>query len=154
MITKENVRDLFDYRDGSLYWKVNHVNDVCPGDRAGCKTESFPYETLGYGRKNFLTHRIIYLWHHGECPSFIDHIDQDKTNNRIENLRPTNKSKNAHNSDHVNSSSGYRGVRKKSDTQYLARIRDNYKEVYLGTYRTAEEASAAYEAKRKQLLSA
>ena len=41
-----------------------------------------------------LEHRMIFLMYHGTIPEMIDHINGDKSDNRIENLRPTNKSLN------------------------------------------------------------
>ena len=51
-----------------------------------------------YGRQvTFLCHRIIYFMHHGVLPDILDHIDRDKSNNSIDNLRPSNNSQNNRN---------------------------------------------------------
>jgi len=38
-------------------------------------------------KKLYLTHRVIFLMHHGYMPVIVDHIDGNPKNNKIENLR-------------------------------------------------------------------
>ena len=40
----------------------------------------------GLGPK--LEHRVVWELAHGECPKYLDHINRDKTDNRLANLRP------------------------------------------------------------------
>ena len=86
-LTKQVVQSLFDYKEGKLFWKENRARGkIKAGDEAGCLT-SKGYRRLMIGYKEYPTHRIIYLWHHGYIPEVVDHINNDPLDNRIENLR-------------------------------------------------------------------
>ena len=94
MITAENVKDLFDYRDGKLIRKHGRYSGVVKGT----KTKA-GYLVFRSGKNNtYYYHRVVWLWHNGGWPVHqIDHIDQDKTNNSIENLRDVTQSVNNYN---------------------------------------------------------
>lgn len=95
----------------------------------------------------YFAHRLAYAFMTGEWPeSDIDHIDGIKSNNRWENLRGATTSQN-----HANmriqprSKSGFKGVSPNNGgPRWKAEITKNYKQFYLGTFDTAEEAHAAY----------
>ena len=93
----------------------------------------------------FLTHRLVWLCHHGEWPLFLlDHINGDKTDNRIENLREVTHAQNIQNSRVSKSSrTGARGV-VLIGKRFYGRIRHDGKVYSLGGYRTKEEAMGAY----------
>ena len=79
MITKDNVKDLFDYRDGKLIRKHGRYAGVVKGT----KTQA-GYLMLKSKDTLHYYHRVVWLWHNGDWPvRQIDHIDQDKTNNSI-----------------------------------------------------------------------
>lgn len=87
MLTQEYVRGLFDYRDGKLFWKVRKATHTIIGNEAGHLKRSDNYTTISIDRKHYTVHRLVFLYHHGYLPEFVDHIDGDRTNNCIENLR-------------------------------------------------------------------
>ena len=94
----------------------------------------------------FGAHRVAWALHYGYSPpNLIDHINGITTDNSISNLRDANFSVNAQNQTRAskNSSTGIIGVisRKK---KFLSVICKNYKQIYLGTYATKEEAQHAY----------
>ena len=96
MITQQQVLELFEYRDGDLYWKVKPAKQVAVGAKAGCKN-SHGYCVVRVNKVLYGIHRIIFLMHHGHLPEYIDHADGDRLNNRIENLRQATKIQNSYN---------------------------------------------------------
>jgi len=110
MITQNQVRDLFDYRDGELYWKVSLAHKIKINDMAG-SINNTGYKRVGINNKDYLNHRLIFLMFYGRLPTFIDHIDNNPLNNRIENLREATKSQNSQNAKlRANNSSGAKNV--------------------------------------------
>lgn len=90
-----------------------------------------------YG-KRISVHRFVSSALPGEI---IDHIDRNKLNNQINNLRRTTKAKNIVNSTKIRSACGYRGVVKNTGVDtYTARCG----KIYLGSYRTPALAAIAY----------
>lgn len=81
----------------------------------------------------------------------VDHIDGDKTNNRLDNLQIISQRQNVH-KNKTKSRSGFIGVHKRKSGRFFARIQDKGKVINLGTYDTAKQASEAYENKLKELL--
>jgi len=82
----------------------------------------------------------------------VDHIDQDKTNNALSNLRLCSRSENNSNkSKQKNNTTGFKGVVKRKDGWYRARISKDGQRYCLGLFKTAEEASIAYNKKAIEL---
>lgn len=91
-LTKERALEVFRYDDGKLYWKIRK-HKVSIGMEAGCvKAKGYRYVCLD--GVHYRVHRIIFLMHHGYMPQIIDHIDNDKLNNKIENLKEISNSEN------------------------------------------------------------
>jgi parvulin-like peptidyl-prolyl isomerase len=99
----------------------------------------------GQGKQTFeLIHRLVYLTFIGEIPQGleIDHIDRDKLNNNISNLRIATRSENMQNK----KPNGYFFDRKK----WRACIKINKARIYLGSFDSEEEAKLAYEEAKKK----
>jgi len=95
--------ELFCYSDGILFYKKT-------GLRAGYK-DSQGYMVARVNGKYIRLHRIIFCMLKGNMPKLIDHIDGNKTNNRIENLRECSVSQNSTNKKlGANNTSGAKGV--------------------------------------------
>ncbi len=108
-ITKELLEEMFTYRDGELYWRVDRGN-VKAGQKAGALNRR-GYIQLCLLNKHLLAHRLIFLMHHGYLPPEIDHIDSNPSNNKIENLREATHEQNIANVGlRVTNSSGYKNV--------------------------------------------
>jgi len=143
-LTQKLVKDLFDYFDGRLYWKSS-MKGTLAGSEAG-NVSPKGYMMVGIKSHNYLLHRVIWLWHKGYMPEgLVDHEDQDKSNNRIENLREASKKCNAINSGvPCNSTSGVRGVSLfRGSERWRATIQDNGNGIYLGLYKNFEDAVMA-----------
>ncbi len=147
-LTQVLVRELFDYDDGRLYWRVTNSNRAVAGSTAGSVRPTGYWGVRINGRGHFV-HRVVFLWHYGYSPEVVDHIDGNPENNRIENLRASTPRLNQGN--RRGSRELPKGVDYKPRTgRYQARITVCGRQVYLGMYNTPEAAHAAYmEAARK-----
>lgn len=109
-----NIRDIFDYNPetGHLTFKVRR-GKMLEGKRAGSYDKSGYRKIHFHGRKEY-EHRLVWAWVHGELPNHhIDHINRDRSDNRISNLRMTehNQSDNNQNTKiRSDSTSGVKGV--------------------------------------------
>ena len=84
----------------------------------------------------------------------VDHINGIRNDNRIENLRWATDAENQHNrKKQSNNKTGFRSIYFNKERQlFVSRIKINHKQIHLGYYATAEEASAVYEAKAKEVF--
>jgi hypothetical protein len=91
-------------------------------------------------------HRVIWAIEKGEWPlGSLDHIDGDKSNNRIENLREATVAENNRNRANFGRSK-YRGVSwRTAQSCWVAAIKTDRKVTFLGTFRNEEEAAIAYD---------
>lgn len=108
--------------------------------------------TVWFGGRNCPAGRAAWELHYGSSPiGTIDHKDGDVTNNRINNLRDVTQGINNENirKPRAHNVLGIQGVKRKG-SRFLARISVGGTSVHIGSYKTSEEASAAYvEAKRR-----
>ena len=134
----------YDEETGIFTWKVSPSRAVKAGDVAGGFNLD-GYRVIGYRGNVWLEHRLAWLMSVGEDPvKLIDHIDANKSNNRIDNLRLLDYSKNlARAFDPCccaqQASGRYQAVYTLDSTKY-----------YLGTYDTKEEASRIGRAARRE----
>ena len=143
---QEFLKEHFEYRDGHLWWVKPTSRNVKVGQQFGtCHNRGYRAGRLK--GKNYLEHRLIWLYHYGIWPKEqIDHINGVKDDNRIGNLRECTVQQNSFNrKSGKDSSSGYKGVSwhkqcKKWQVQYHYKGKD----YYLGLYETEEEAAEAY----------
>ena len=105
-------------------------------------------------RKHFLFHRLVYQAYYPDIDISklcIDHIDNCKTNNNIENLRHCTKSQNGMNQKiHKNNSSGHKNIYLRNNNTYQVDIRKNQKK-YTKTLKTLDEALEWKEIKLNEL---
>ena len=146
-ITQEYLKELFNYKDGFLYWKVRKAHCIQIGDIAGSLHKPTKYYLIKINNKAYKTHRLIYLYHYGYLPEFIDHIDRNRSNNKIENLRSVTKSQNQWNRkpNKNHSSSKYKGISwDKQNQKWKVRIRINGKRINLNYFKSETDAAIAY----------
>jgi len=96
--------------------------------------------------KKFKVHQLIWMYVHGRWPDqVIDHIDGNRLNNKLSNLREVTCQQNRQNNRRVNSNSGYMGVHKiSSNNKYVASIGVDKKVIYLGSFDDPEKAHLEY----------
>jgi hypothetical protein len=106
MITQARLKELFDYVDGHFVIKeTGLIKKETP------ITKHHRYARIVVDNKAYAVHRLIYLFHKGELPKILDHIDNDRSNNSIENLREATQQQNCLNRvRHSNNTSGCKNV--------------------------------------------
>ncbi len=111
------------------------------------------YRAIKINGNLFYAHRLAWLYVHGEWPNGqIDHIDGDKANNAIANLRVATAAQNSARRKVAGKPTiaPARGVMPHG-AGYVARIHHAGKRHYLGYFSTLEAAKAAYAAKAKEI---
>lgn len=107
--------------------------------------------TKGRG-SGLLIHRIIYFLETGEQPEQIDHIDRNRTNNHISNLRAATHQQNIFNSSPVNgAASQYKGVYRKGK-KWGASIARGEAKYRIGCFDSEEDAAIAYDIRAEELF--
>jgi hypothetical protein len=152
--SKEDLLQVLDYdKENGCFYNKKTRGAALNGYTAGCKKAN-GYVYVGVFRRQILCHRLVWFVEHGVWPLMVlDHIDGDKSNNRILNLRLATYSQNSINRKVMaNSKTQLKGVWfNKKKNRYRACVRCDNKRIYLGSYRTPEEAHAAYVAKAAEL---
>ena len=152
-LTQDVLKSLLNYdpETGEFTWLINKGR--AKAGSIARYSDSYGYLRIKINKKDYFAHRLAWLYVYGEFPeNDIDHIDGDRSNNSISNLRKATRSENLQNlALSISNNSGFIGVHfKKSAKKYVARIRVEGRHKHLGYYDTAELASEAYkEAKRK-----
>lgn len=156
ILTAESVRQMFSYDEvtGKLTWKQK-------SPRAGIGAEAGynngKYLVVGFNKTTHKVHRIIWLHFYGEHPlGVIDHIDGEKTNNAIRNLRDVSPSENSQNikTASKNNKSGLLGVCwHKRDKKWIAQIRlpESKYALEIGRFDSPEDAHKAYIDKKREV---
>lgn len=148
--TAERVRELLRYEPdtGHFYWLAD-VGLARVGARAGYVKQAANdgYVYIGIDRGQYVAHRLAWLYVHGDWPSMgLDHINGNRTDNRIDNLRLATVAQNGWNRKAQRSStSGFKGVTfHRKSGRWQAAIRYQGGPRHLGLFDTAEQAHAAY----------
>lgn len=109
------------------------------------------YAASKQGKKTIYMHRLIAGVHGAGFDVCIDHIDCDGLNNSRANLRTCTRAENARRRHAPKDAAGMRGVWKKGE-KFVAQIGHQGKFIYLGIFKTSQEASAAYQGAAKRLF--
>jgi hypothetical protein len=155
MITQKELKARLDYDPctGFFYWRTTIMRTDLLGKKAGCLHPVQGYIEIGIGNRLYKAHRLVWLYIHGYFPKKdIDHINRDRADNRLANLREVPRYQNAQNQTlRKTSKTGFMGVSFNTQKQkYIAQITVNKKKKYLGQYDCPKEAHQAYcEAKTK-----
>jgi len=148
MITHDQLKELvhYDPETGVFYAKRTYKKWIA-GRPVGT-TRNTGYKQLCLFGKVYLAHRVAWFYVHGAWPTHgLDHINRDRGDNRIANLREATQAQNHQNR------SGVRGFSRSAakSERWVAQICVNKKTVNLGSFATQEEARAAYAAAKLML---
>lgn len=145
----KQIKKKFEYRDGNLYWREGNgrKSGKLIGGGKGL------YKVCCINKVSYYQHRIIFLFHHGYMPRYLDHINNDRHDNRIENLRAVSARENQHNrSINKNSTSGVKGVCwHKPAGKWIAKMRCDSKMHYCGLHDNISDAAQAIKEMREKL---
>lgn len=143
-MTQEQALKLFDYdpQTGRLTWKIKPAKNIDAGTPVGEGLDAYGYGQLCYRGKKYKAHRIAWLIVYGTLPDEIDHINRDRRDNRIANLRPATRQLNAQNrtSSRVFSFSGVYWMQR---GKWAVKAKVRQKTVHLGTFESLLDAVAA-----------
>lgn len=149
-LTRERIESLFSYcpHSGQFTRRVARGNAPV-GAVAGTLT-SHGYIQISIDGKVYYAHRLAWFLHHNEWV-MIDHRDGARTNNAIANLRPATYTQNAHNKKSVTGRLKGTYLNRRIN-RWVAEIKPNGVKLYLGSFKTEEEAHRAYMLKARELF--
>lgn len=137
-LTHEFVCSFLRYEDGYLYWKKQ--SGPAYAGKQLTRINADGYICLSLKGRMLLAHRVIWFIHYGEWPNGqIDHINRNRKNNKLENLRvATNSTNQANRKPSLNRK--FKGLCLMNNGKHRAMCAGKY----LGVFNTPEEAAIAY----------
>jgi len=158
MPTLEQLQELLNVNaeTGEVVWRVarnSRGGFVKPGVAAGWN-DSHGYRTVTVMQRDIKLHRLVWLFVHGKWPvGQIDHVNGNRSDNRISNLREASATVNTQNYHGLrrHNTSGVTGVYwDKRRTVWVAQISASKKHIHLGQFASKDEAAAAVKAARSK----
>jgi hypothetical protein len=145
-LSHERLTELlhYDQETGIFRWAKRTSNRVKVGDRAG-EIDRHGHRMISIDGWRYMAHRLAWFYVYGRWPfPEIDHKNLIKDDNRINNLREATRTQNCVNRPVNSKRTGLRGVWPNGENGYAAVISVKRKRIYLGTFRTLEQAHAEY----------
>lgn len=151
--SQKELRDRFVYdpKTGVFRWRRS-AGTARSGEEAGWVHKS-GYVYVGLNGRSFKAHRLAWMYVYGKDPQgLLDHIDRNKANNRIHNLRVVSDSQSNQNKKaYRNNTSGYKGVGwYAKNKKWRVRIQHERRIILVGFFDTVEEALAARQCAEKR----
>lgn len=135
----------YDAESGALTWRIGRKGLPAEKHVVRCKNKG-GYVVVMVDRVLLRAHRVAWAIHHGRWPDGeVDHINGDRADNALANLRDVPKRLNAQNLRKAKTTNkcGLLGVHER-DGVFLARVCVGGKTINLGRHKTAEAAHQAY----------
>ena len=151
-LTLDLLNELFYYSNGNLYRKKTTQKNVQIHKKVGT-VNTAGYVVVNLHNKVYLVHRLIFWMQHKYLPKYIDHIDGNRSNNKLHNLRSATNQQNICNAKlRKNSTSGIKNVRwEERLKKWSVRFTVNYKPKHIGVYSELEDAIQAASKARQEL---
>jgi hypothetical protein len=139
----DELYNLLNYKNGILYRKN--------GKKAGFINNQ-GYTVVKIGEKAYMAHRLIFMMHYGYLPKIIDHVDGNKSNNNILNLRCATHGQNIQNSKlRKDNASRIKGVYwYPSRNKWLVQLRINGKIKHFGYFDSLDVAKLVIQSARNK----
>jgi len=153
MLTLEHLKSVLAYVPETGDFIYLKRRGACMPGRIAGKKSTAGYWRVSIDRKHYAAHRLAWFFVNGEWPAgHLDHINLDKLDNRIENLRiATPSQNNANTAISSRNSSGFKGVTWNASCQkWQASLKISGKNLHLGTFDDPLRAHAAYCAAAKK----
>jgi hypothetical protein len=148
-ITQAYLKEVatYDKENGEFRWRITRLKAKA-GKLAGNVHRPSGYRQIKIDGHVYHAHRLAWLYVHGEWPQhLVDHIDGNRDNNVLANLRAATDAENSRNGParKRGRQSGYKGVRWFAPARkWRARIVVDYKDIHLGLFDDPYEAHLAY----------
>lgn len=154
MLTQDRVKQLlvYDPNTGVFKWRVYRAGNAIPGQTTG-SVNTTGYTQIKLDAVKYSAHRLAWLYVTGGWPNFdLDHINRNRQDNRIANLRPATRSQNCQNqkprSDNVSGVKGVHWCKRKE--RWIVQMNIGGKRKQLGAFTQLNDAQIVRAAAEKQ----
>lgn len=148
-LTQESLKLVLSYDEKTgLFTRIKSIGGKNRAGEVAGTVSSDGYIQIHVRGQILFAHRLAWLYVYGSFPhGILDHIDENKINNKICNLRLATNSENMQNVSALRSDNqfGMTGVsRNRRGPPFRSRIKINGKEIHIGSFHTAKDAHDAY----------
>lgn len=151
MPSQERLKELLEYRNKTLFWRETKGRRQTKKPAGNILANG--YRCIRIDNYTTTVHRITWVWHNGSIPDgmVIDHINQNRSDNSIENLRLVTRQENHRNTKlYTNNTTGCHGIFRRPSGRWAVHFRIKGKNYYFGTYDRLGQAKQVRKSKEKE----